>query len=141
MNRSMQVQDTSISTRNEHNLGLFYLGLNLIISVAAQLMLKSAMANLGGFPEDGQIFDYMAGMITMPVIAGLLFYGAGTIFWLLCLAKLDLSFAYPAGTLQYFLIFIGAWYFFDENISLLRIIGMLVIILGVLVMAKDFKKS
>lgn len=137
----MQIQETSISSRNDHNLGLIYLGLNLIISVAAQLMLKSAMADLGGFPEGGQIFDYLVGMITLPVITGLALYGAGTIFWLLCLAKLDLSFAYPAGTLQYFLIFIGAWYFFDENISLLRIIGMLVIILGVVVMAKDFKKS
>ncbi|MEL7339624.1 MAG: multidrug resistance protein, partial [Bacteroidota bacterium] len=60
--------------------------------------------------------------------------------WLLCLTKLDLSFAYPAGTLQYLFIFMGAWWWFDENISLLRIAGLVVIVIGVIVLALDNKK-
>ncbi|MDX2245500.1 MAG: hypothetical protein SF052_01890 [Bacteroidia bacterium] len=121
--------------------GIFYLILDILISVAAQLVLKHAMHNLGSIPEDAPLTDYLLNMISFPVIAGLALYGLGIVFWILCLTKLDLSFAYPAGTMQYFLIFIGAWILFDEQINFLRIAGALVIIAGVVVMSKDIKLS
>ncbi|MEZ4826770.1 MAG: hypothetical protein R3C61_10835 [Bacteroidia bacterium] len=129
------------SKRNDQMLGIIYLIIDILISVAGQLVLKSAMHNLGEIPDDAPITDYLLRMISLPVIAGLALYGLGVVFWILCLTKLDLSFAYPAGTMQYFLIFIGAWILFDEQINLLRVVGALVIISGVVVMSKDIKLS
>ncbi|MEM7658142.1 MAG: hypothetical protein AAF399_18595 [Bacteroidota bacterium] len=120
-------------------MGLFYLFLNLLISVAAQFVLKAAMADLGGFGVEGSAGDYLLGMINVKVIGGLVLYASGVVLWLLCLSKLDLSFAYPAATLQYFLVFLGAWALFDETIPLLRIGGLIVIAVGVVVMSLDQK--
>ena len=118
-------------------MGLIYLGLNLIISVAAQFILKAAMAQLGGFDAGGDVWAYLLAMLNPYVIGGLVLYALGTILWLLCLTKLDLSFAYPAATLQYVLIFLGAWFLFDEQIDWMRIAGLAVIGAGVFVMSMD----
>lgn len=121
-------------------LGLVYLGFNLLISVGAQFLLKAAMLELGAFDGGRGWLAYLLSMINPQVIGGLVMYGLGTILWILCLGKLDLSLAYPAGTLQYLLIFAGAWFWFDEQISVLRLLGMLVICLGVLIMSIDVRK-
>ncbi|GAB4416566.1 MAG: SMR family transporter [Bacteroidia bacterium] len=121
--------------RSDLTMGLVYLALNLVISVAAQFMLKAAMANLGQFDAGGDVLTYLLSMFNMQVIGGLVLYAMGTVLWLLCLTKLDLSFAYPAATLQYVLIFLGAWYLFDEQIDWLRIAGLVVIGCGVVVMS------
>ena len=116
--------------------GIIYLLLNLVVSVAAQFVLKAAVAKLGPVAER-DLVHYILSMVNLPIIFGLLLYASGTILWLLCLTKLDLSFAYPVATIQYLLVFLGAWLLFDETISLQRIIGMLVICLGVLVISLD----
>jgi drug/metabolite transporter (DMT)-like permease len=122
-------------------MGLLYLFLNLLISVAAQFVLKAAMAELGEFGVGGSAVDYLLQMINVKVIGGLVLYASGVVLWLLCLSKLDLSFAYPAATLQYFLVFLGAWWLFDESIPLLRIAGLIVIAGGVIVMSLDQKQT
>lgn len=121
-------------------LGMIYLLLNLIISVAAQVVLRAAMEQLGGF-EPGNAVGYFISMLNPMVIGGLLLYGSGTILWLLCLTKLDLSFAYPAATLQYFLVFWSSWYFLGESISWMRIGALCVITVGVIIMSLDKESS
>lgn len=128
-------------TRSDLWLGLVYLGLNLLISVAAQFVLKAAMLDLGAFESNGEWMAYFLRMINLWVIGGLFLYGLGTILWILCLSKLDLSLAYPVGTLQYLLVFAGAWWWFDEQITGLRLLGMLVICVGVFVMSLDLRKT
>ena len=76
-------------------------------------------------------------MINVQIIGGLILYALGTILWLMCLSKLDLSFAYPAATVQYLLVFAGAWILFNEEISPMRIAGLVVITAGVIIMSLD----
>lgn len=130
----------SPSPRKDFWVGLSFLLANLLVSVAAQFLLKRGMLDLGEFQLSEGVL-YLLQMLNPLIIGGLGLYAAGTVLWLLCLRKLDLSFAYPAGTLQYLLIFAGAWLWFDETISVLRIAGMLVICVGVFFLALDLKKS
>ncbi len=53
------------------------------------------------------------------------------------LMKVDLSFAYPFVALSYVIIIITAWLFLGENISLLRLVGVLVICLGVFLISRS----
>lgn len=129
------------SSRSQVGLGLTYLGLNLLVSVAAQFVLKAAMLKMGAFDAGQDTGAYLLAMLNVEVIGGLLLYASGTILWILCLSKLDLSLAYPAGTLQYLLVFAGAWWLFDEQISAIRLMGMLVICAGVLIMSLDLRKK
>lgn len=130
----------AVSKKNDTLFGVLYLFLNIVISVAAQLMLKTGMAKLGSFQVSGDTLLYLFSMINPEIIGGLFFYASGVILWLLCLSKLDLSFAYPAATFQYVLIFVASWYFFSEQISWLRILGMLVIGTGVILISLDYGK-
>ncbi|PSR13194.1 MAG: 4-amino-4-deoxy-L-arabinose transferase [Bacteroidetes bacterium] len=131
-----------VRSRADITLGLLYLGVDILVSVAAQLVLKNAMLRLGAFDAGAGWLNYVATMaLDVEVIGGLSLYGSGMILWILCLSKLDLSLAYPIGTLQYILIFVGAWWLFDEQISPLRLTGMLVICLGAFIMSVDLHKK
>lgn len=135
----VESQSISLQSRN-FRIGLLYLLANLVVSVCAQLMLKKGMLELGAFELAGG-GSYLLEMLHPLVVGGLILYACGTVLWLLCLTKLDLSFAYPVGTLQYLLVFAGAWLWFGEEISLMRLLGLGVICVGVLFLALDRKES
>ncbi|WNJ19773.1 EamA family transporter [Pontibacter sp. G13] len=139
MNRQDQMMESAEKPRSDFYLGLLYLGVDILISVAAQFVLKYAMNGLGEFPTgaDADVLGYFWNMVNLPIFIGLGLYGVGQVVWLLCLQKLDLSFAYPVATLQHVLIFVGAWYLFDEQISFLRMVGLGIIMLGVILISTD----
>ena len=126
---------------NPFAVGLLFLLINLIVSAGAQLMLKAGMLEIGSFQFSGNFLEYALNMLTWKIIGGLFLYASGIAFWLLCLSKLELSFAYPVSTVQYILIFLGSWIFFQENIGWQRILGMLVICLGVLVISLEHRRK
>ena len=119
-------------------LGILFLLLSILFSVSAQFVLKKAMLHVGSFDLGGAPIGFILDLINIWVILGLLLYGTGTIFWIMCLKKIDLGLAYPMGTFQYIFIFIGAYFLFDESISWVRLVGMALICLGVIVISKDF---
>ncbi len=127
--------------KSDFGLGVTFLVLNILISVASQFVLKAAMSQMGPLDAAPDTVSYILGLINVKIIGGLFLYGLGTIIWLLCLSKLDLSFAYPAATLQYVLIFIGAYFLFHEQINVTRIIGLIVVCFGVVVMSFDYRRS
>jgi len=118
-------------------IGIGILLLDILLSVAAQLVLKSAMSEIGGFDPSTSITLYFYNFVDLKIFLGLGLYGIATVLWIFCLSKLDLSFAYPIATVQYFLIFLGAWYLFGEIIPTLRILGLCVIVIGVVVISLD----
>lgn len=139
MNTAHNPQEAApvIRSRQDWVLGLTYLGLNLFVSVAAQFILKAGMADLGAFEPEMGLGSYLWEMLNLQIIGGLVLYATGTILWLLCLSKLDLSFAYPLATVQYVLIFLGAWLLFDETINTMRLTGLGIILGGVIVISLE----
>ncbi|REE56476.1 EamA-like transporter family protein [Paenibacillus taihuensis] len=65
------------------------------------------------------------------IIGGLFIYGCATVLWLFILTRVDLSLAYPIQSLAYIISIIGAYYFFGESLSMLKIVGCLLILAGV----------
>jgi multidrug transporter EmrE-like cation transporter len=107
--------------------------LPIVLGVVGQLLLKHGMTSMGkqDLGTDG-LFPVIWRMVTSPyVLGGVIVYGVSTFFWLLTLSKVELSYAYPFLSLSYVLIFLFSWMFFQENIPPSRIIGMLVVCLGV----------
>lgn len=127
--------------RKNFLIGITYLGVSLVLNVISQLMLKMAMTGLGEFHVGDSSVAYIFSMINLEIIGGLLLYGGGTVLWLLCLTKLDISFAYPVSTAQYLLIFWGGWYFFQEAMSAYRIAGLAIICVGVVIISFDYRKQ
>ena len=66
------------------------------------------------------------------VITALVLYGAATFLWLWLLQRIPLTTAYPFAALAFVLVPLGGWFFFDENVNLKYIGGVVLILCGVL---------
>ncbi|WP_292730619.1 EamA family transporter [Nostoc sp. JL31] len=67
-------------------------------------------------------------------------YCLGIVNWILALRSVKLSIAYPLTSLNYVGILFGSYYFFNELITLTRILGVITIFLGVLLVVNPIKK-
>lgn len=56
--------------------------------------------------------------------------------WILTLSKLDLSVAYPFSVLSYVAVVLISHFFLNEHITLPRMIGVALICIGILMLAK-----
>ncbi len=55
----------------------------------------------------------------------------------MALSRVDLSFAYPFASLSYVVMLAASWQLFNEDISLLRLMGTAVIVFGVLLISRS----
>jgi multidrug transporter EmrE-like cation transporter len=55
----------------------------------------------------------------------------------MALTRVDLSYAYPFASLSYVLMLLASWQLFNENITIVRLLGSLVVMLGVFVISRS----
>ena len=121
------------------DIAIVYIMISVVGGAIGQILLKTGMAKMGPLTmTGGQAVGIIWRMATNPyVVIGLAIYMFGTLFWLMALSRVQLSFAYPFASLSYGLMLLASWLLFREDISLLRIIGTAVIIAGVLIIARS----
>lgn len=122
---------------------LTVLGL-ILFSVAcssvAQLALKIGMSspvvaqmlNRGGWTQIA-----LAIGLNPWVIGGLSLYFFGALVWLLVLAKVELSFAYPFVGLGFIMTMLLGRFVLGDELGLQRILGTFVVVVGVLMIASE----
>jgi drug/metabolite transporter (DMT)-like permease len=114
--------------------------LAISIAVAGQTCLKTGMNEVGRI-EVNLKTDYVETaktVVVRPIIwAGLFLYGFGAIIWLVVLSRVDLSFAYPMLATSYILIMLISVFKFGEVLTLPRIIGTILICLGVVFISRS----
>lgn len=105
----------------------------VLLNASAQLLLKAGMNNIGQFAFSwANVWPISIKLAANPfIILGLSCYVFSVIFWLLVLSRTDLSYAYPLVSIGYIITTIAAVLFLHEAVSLQRIIGILIIMLGV----------
>jgi drug/metabolite transporter (DMT)-like permease len=59
------------------------------------------------------------------------------VFWLVVLSRLELSLVYPMVSVAYILVALFSWFFFKENVNLVRWLGILVIVMGVFLISRS----
>ena len=123
----------------EMKIAIIYILISVLTSTVGQLLLKMGMNRVGSITLSmNQILTTTWKMVTNPyVFIGLAIYLAGTIFWLAALSRVDLSYAYPFASLSYVVMLVASWMMFDEQITLSRVIGTVVIGVGVLLIYRN----
>jgi drug/metabolite transporter (DMT)-like permease len=118
---------------------IIYILISVVGGAAGQVLLKMGMNSLGPLTlSAGQFLRIIWSMATnLYVIIGLAIYMLGVVFWLAAISRVDLSFAYPFASLSYVLMLLVSWGIFGEKISLLRLVGTIVICVGVLIIARS----
>lgn len=109
------------------------------MSSTAHIFLKKGMMThaLNPLKSDGGILGLAWTVGTNPwVIGGMFLHVSALVVWLWALSKVDISFAYPFLALGYVLVSAMAWFWLGESLSLMKILGMAIVIVGILVLAK-----
>ena len=120
-------------------ISVLYILISVLGSAAGQILLKKGMNSMGPLTLSlNQLVATLWRMATNPyVFIGLTIYLFGTIFWLAALSRVDLSYAYPFASLSYVIMLTASWLLFDEKISLGRLLGTVVIGIGVLLIYRN----
>ncbi len=124
----------------EMNLTLITLILcSILLSSFAQIVLKIGMSNtnvLAAIQSSNALEIIKAIATNISVIGGLGLYFASAAVWLLVLAKVDVSFAYPFVGLGFIITMLLAFFINGEVLSITKVIGTLCIALGVAIIAQ-----
>ena len=109
------------------------------LNVFGQLMMKKGMSSVGAVTGDlSTIAHTLSRAFFNPyVVAGVAAYGFSSIFWLVLLSRVDLSYAYPALSLGYVLITLVSAFVLGEQVSALRWAGVFTICLGVILISRS----
>jgi drug/metabolite transporter (DMT)-like permease len=109
---------------------------NVLLTVLGQILLKQGVSKVGPI-SFRELVPKLTQVILNPfVIGGISIYGFTTFVWLVILSHVKLSIAYPMLSLGYVLTIPFAWWFFKESIPRVRIIGAIIICIGVYLVAQ-----
>ena len=117
--------------------GLVLLG--VLLNAAAQLMLKAGAASVGRI-EAGidSLLSAAPALATHPgILGGLACYAISVVVWIMALSRVDVSIAYPMLSIGYVINALLAMWLFGEIVSPLRWLGIGVIIVGVVLVARS----
>lgn len=111
----------------------------VLTNAAAQIMLKKGMLILGptAFGSGNPIVSLFRIIFSPWVFLGLTTFVVSMVTHLYVLSKVELSYVYPFLSLAYVVVAVYAYFFFNENVSNLRIAGLALICLGTLLISRS----
>jgi multidrug transporter EmrE-like cation transporter len=71
------------------------------------------------------------------ILGGLACYVVSVVFWIVALARVPVSVAYPMLSIGYVVNAVAAYYLFGEALSPMRMAGIGIIVLGVFIVARS----
>lgn len=117
------------------------MGASILLSTLAQVCMKASMVLIAQSMHQGN--DLLTSLFDLTVLAwlivGLGSYALSMAFWLFAIARLELSVAYPMLSVSYVLVYVVAanWSLLNENVSWVRTLGILLVILGVILIVRS----
>ncbi|MBI5602434.1 MAG: hypothetical protein HY879_03690 [Deltaproteobacteria bacterium] len=120
--------------------GLILVIFSALLTVAANLLMRAGILRAGGFHLGlNTIREPILSLLQQPMfLIGVILYGAAAVVWFRVLSFENLSNSYPLlVSLTFALVTLGAALFFHEQITLQKIVGLLVILVGIILVASN----
>lgn len=113
--------------------------LGVFLNSGAQILLKAGMRHIGYFEFTWSNFFPISWQIAINpwILLGLVSYVVSVVVWLLVLSRVDVSIAYPMVSLGYVISAGIAYFFLGEHVTLTRMTGVFIILLGVYIVARS----
>jgi multidrug transporter EmrE-like cation transporter len=115
-----------------------YIFATIFFTVYSQLVMRSEVVKAGSLPPDfigkmlfvGHLFlnPWVLSSIMATLLAG--------ISWMLAMSRFEISYAYPWIGLNFVLMLLLGGLLFGESISMAKVIGTLLVVTGILVIAR-----
>jgi multidrug transporter EmrE-like cation transporter len=119
--------------------GLILILAGAFLTSGANLLLRHGVRAAGGFGfGPNSLLQQILVLLQQPTfVVGMILYGLAAFVWFAVVGVEDLSISYPAMVgVVFVLVNTGAVFFFGEHISPQKLIGMLVILTGVVIVAR-----
>lgn len=118
---------------------LFLVSVNILFNVIGQILLKTGMTRLGNFQLslNALVPVFIKAFLSPYILLGLGCYVTGFLIWLIVLAKAEVSYAYPLISVGYVLTAVMGWWLLGENVTWIRISGILITCLGVFIISQS----
>jgi multidrug transporter EmrE-like cation transporter len=112
-----------------------FVAVTVAFTVYGQLIIKWQARKAGEFPDGtSERFTYLGHFLANPwVISSLLGAVIAAFAWIAALSKLDLSTAYPFVAASFALVLVLSAIIFDERLTVPKIIGAMLIVIGLIV--------
>ena len=113
--------------------------LSVFLSSIAHIFLKKGMLlfQVGDNFINGNFFIILLKFLSnFWLLGGVFLHICALVFWLWALTYEDISYAYPFLALGYVMVGILAWFWLGEEIGLTKILGMIVIMIGIIIISR-----
>lgn len=116
-----------------------FIALTIFFTVYSQLVMRWQVTRAGQLPTEfvGKAW-FVAGLLAKPWVLSALVatFGAG-VSWMLAMTKFELSYAYPFIALNYILVVVAAVLFFGEVMTIPKLLGTLLVVVGIAIIARS----
>ena len=111
----------------------------VLLNAGAQLLLKAGTNAVGVFAfSSDNLVPVGWKLATEPhIVGGIGCYVISVIVWIMALSRVEVSIAYPMLSIGYVVNALAAWYLFGEAVTLTRLAGIGIIIVGVYIVARS----
>ena len=112
----------------------------ILFAAGGNLLLKAGMNQVGSVVETQlSVVQYILQTLAQPtILIGLVLYIVSFLMWLSLLSMMEISAGYPRFVSAAVLIVMaGSAVWFGENVNAMRIIGTLVVALGILIVSRS----
>jgi len=117
----------------------------VLLNACAQLLLKAGAASVGQISVmagGAALWRTALSLAQHPgIVGGLACYVVSVVFWIVALSRVEVSVAYPMLSIGYVLNALLAWWLFGEQVTAQRWLGIAVIIVGVILVARSGNSS
>jgi multidrug transporter EmrE-like cation transporter len=111
--------------------------LSVLLNCAAQLLIRKGMLVEGEVGMQNML-SHLGSMITNVWLWGaMICYALSILLWMSVLSKVEVSYAYPFLSVGYVVSAIAGYALFNENLSPVRIAGIIVICIGVILISRS----
>lgn len=102
-----------------------------------QIYIKKGLNNIGGIGLKELLSKKILSLLEKNILIGFTLYVFATMLWFVVLSRADLSYAYPMIALGYVVTAFLAKMYFNENITIIRWFGILLILSGVFFISRS----
>ena len=111
----------------------------VLLNALGQLLLKAGTNAVGRFDfVSANLVPVATRLAFEPhIVAGVACYAVSLVVWIMGLSRVEVSVAYPLLSLGYVINAAAAWYLFGESLSVMRLGGIGLIVVGVFCIARS----
>lgn len=110
---------------------------SVLLNCTAQLCIRKGMLLVGETGMSNVITNLGVMVTNIWLWGAMICYALSILLWMAVLSKVEVSFAYPFLSIGYVVAAVVGYYFFGESLSVIRIVGIVIICIGVYLISRS----